>query len=134
MRALLALLPLLAAGGCRTERNSAPPELDQAVLLGLRPTAAWQVEDSGHALGSLVRFEETAPPYRSLFVVRNEHAQDLGRIDARGRAWRDRPHGEPDWVGTGTVAEGVRLILGLERAPQLRSVPLSALGRDPSEG
>jgi hypothetical protein len=135
MRHLLALLPLLLAVGCRTERSSAPPELDEAVLLGLHPTGAWEVEtEGGHAVGSVVCFEEASPPYRRLFVVRNRHAQDLGRIDARGRAWRDRPHREPDWVGTGTVAEGVGLILGLDRPARLRAVPLSALGRDPSEG
>ena len=134
MRRLLALLPLFLATGCRTERNSAPPELDEAVLLGLHPTGAWQVEAAGQAVGSVVCFEEESPPYRRLFVVRNQHAQDLGRIDARGRAWRDRPHREPDWVGTGTVAEGVRLILGLDRPPLLRAVPLSALGHDPSDG
>jgi hypothetical protein len=45
--------------------------------------------------------------------VQNVLQQELGRIDGLGRAWRHEPHErEPLWVGTGTVIEGARAILG----------------------
>lgn len=127
VRRLVPCLALLALSACRTERSSAPPELDQAVVLGLSPERAWEVRSGARRVGSVVRFVEATPPHRVLLVVRNEHAQDLGRIDGKGRAWRERPHREPEWLGTGTVAEGVGLILGLERSPDLVEVPLAAL-------
>jgi hypothetical protein len=47
--------------------------------------------------------------------VRNVWNQELGRVDADGRAWRYRPHGDqPLWLGTGPVADGVFAILGLD--------------------
>lgn len=131
LRALLfpGLIALGSLGsGCRFDQSSAPPELDEAWVLGLEATRAWRVESGGEALGSVVRFRETTPPHRVLFAVRNVHDQDMGRIDAKGRAWRERPHREPEWAGTGTVANGVRLILGLSEEPELHELPLAALG------
>ena len=58
--------------------------------------------------------------------MRNPWQQELGTIDAQGRAWRFVPHErEARWVGTGTLAEGARAILA-EAAPveaALRSSP-----------
>lgn len=127
--ALLGLLVGLVTLGpaCRVSRSSAPPELDDAHPLGLEPTRAWRVKSEGEVVGSVIRFRETTPPHRVLFMVRNVHFQDMGRIDAKGRTWRERPHQEPDWVGTGTVAAGIRLILGLPEEPELVEVPLEDL-------
>lgn len=133
MRSLLVLLVLGLLAACRTERSSAPPAPDDAILHGLVPRASWEVLAAGAAAGSIVCFEETVAPHRRLFVVRNTYSQDVGRIDANGRAWRDHPHREPEWVGAGTLAEGARLILGLRAPVILREVPLETLSGSADE-
>lgn len=132
-RGALVLGLLLLGPSCRVHRSSAPPELDDASVLGLEATRAWRVESDGKTVGSVVHFRETTPPHRVLFAVRNVHDQDVGRIDAKGRAWRERPHQEPDWVGTGTVVNGIRLILGLPEEPELHELPLEALRTSQSD-
>lgn len=78
--------------------------------------AAWDVIDDGRVVGAVLRFErDVAPGAESelIYVVRNEHGQDLGLVDALGRAWRKRPHAPDEAVGAGTLEAGVRRILAV---------------------
>lgn len=112
MRAGLLLLSLLA--GCRFTAQSSPVGLDQAVLRPAPATKSWTVRHDLRPIGSLVRYEEATGQQRHFFVVRNDRDQDLGTIDDAGRAWRFRPHVDPELIGTGTVEDGVAGILGVE--------------------
>ena len=72
--------------------------------------------DAGAELGFVLRFEASEDG-RCFHSVRNEWNQELGLVDAEGRAWRYRPHAsEPEWLGTGTVGEGAGRILGATAA------------------
>ncbi len=114
MRKLLAVTLLLTTLSCTTTAEEAPVGLDQAVVRATPATATWVAQSGKRKVGSVVRYQEAAGPRRHLFGVRNIHDQDLGLIDASGRAWRLRPHGEPELLGTGTVLEGACRILGVE--------------------
>jgi hypothetical protein len=77
--------------------------------------AAWDVVVDARVVGAVLRFEGEATPGADtelLYVVRNEHGQDLGLIDALGRAWRKRPHAPDESLGAGTLEAGARRILG----------------------
>lgn len=74
---------------------------------------AWTARVGLRDVGSVVRYQEAIGGRRHLFSVRNVHDQDLGFVDAKGRAWRLRPHQEPTLLGSGTVAEGAARILGV---------------------
>lgn len=72
----------------------------------------WEIRAGDDVVGELVFFEAHGPMQDSVFVVRNCWHQDLGMIDALGRAYRYMPHQrEPAWVGTGTIAQGAENIL-----------------------
>ncbi|MCP3916348.1 MAG: hypothetical protein GY711_12395 [bacterium] len=119
------MVGLALAAGCTTTYESAPPGVDGAIIHQAPATDAWHIVVDGVAAGVLVRFEEPDTA-RFLYSVRNEHNQDLGLIDADGRAFRFRPHGEPEWISTGTVLEGALEILGAS-AGELAPVPLTEL-------
>jgi hypothetical protein len=106
----------LALAACRTERSSSPPGLAAAQPILLDVARSWRVLDGGEVLGIVVQFENEprrGQPRSTCFSVQNVLQQELGRIDGLGRAWRHEPHErEPLWVGTGTVIEGARAILG----------------------
>ena len=108
---ILVAASLLAA--CTSTAEQAPVGLEDAVVLPTPAVASWRAEVGLRQVGSVVRYEEAVGPGRHLFSVRNAHDQDLGYIDAVGRAWRLRPHQDPELLGTGTVAEGVARILGM---------------------
>lgn len=115
-RAALALALGLAPalGACTTSTTTREPAgIDRAVLTPVPAVRAWVVLDQGETSGSVVRYAERGLDGRFLYVVRNLWDQDLGVVDELGRAWRRVPHGEDRWIGTGTVAEGVRRILEL---------------------
>ena len=68
------------------------------------------------------------------YMVRNVWHQDLGLIDAYGRAYRYVPHSsDPAWVGSGSVRQGVERILGLAGC-ELSEFPLAAEARPASPG
>jgi hypothetical protein len=49
-------------------------------------------------------------------------------IDLQGRAWRYRPHRrEPEWLGTGTILKGARLVLGGGAASRMVEIGLEKL-------
>jgi hypothetical protein len=114
-RWLLLLLCLAPLAGCRTTTQQAPVGLSEAILLPTPAVRAWTLMADGSRVGSIVRYQEATGPGRHVFAVRNIHDQDLGLIDALGRAWRMRPHAEPDLLGSGTVREGAARILGLDQ-------------------
>ncbi|MDF1799784.1 MAG: hypothetical protein P1V81_11460 [Planctomycetota bacterium] len=89
---------------------------DPTPAIASLPGEAWTVLDATEAeLGFVVRFEEIMPTQataRAFFSVRNPHGQELGLVDELGRAWRYRPHvHDPDWIGTGSITEGISAIL-----------------------
>ena len=89
------------------------PELPAALVSV--PARAWRVEEDGAHVGYCLRFDPSGGSHDSFHSVRNVWNQELGLVDADGRFWRYRPHGdEPLWLGTGAVSQGVFLILGLD--------------------
>ena len=121
-----ALVALLS--GCvvtRTERLSSPEVAPPVVGVN---EASWRVTADGELVGFVRRYSPelggpAAPEeagYGPWYAVQNRWAQELGLIDELGRAWRLRPHSEgPEWVGTGTVAEGVAEVLELDEDLEL---------------
>ncbi len=130
--AVFAALALAAAGaGCRTTVSSSPPGAENAFVTRGEATQAWEVSAGGAAVGFLVRYEELRTG-RVWFSVRNLHQQEAGIVDADGRAWRHRPHEtEPVWIGTGTVRNGIALILGTESETNLADIALDDLAARP---
>ena len=104
---------VLLAGGCIVSERRGPLDSEStAVIRRGVPSRAWRVMAGEREVGCVVFFESTAWPEDSLYVVRNPWQQDLGVIDSKGRAYRYVPHlEEPQWVGTGTVAEGAARVL-----------------------
>lgn len=98
------------------------------------PTRAWEILDGSDVAGLLVFFEALAAVEDSLYVVRNVWHQDLGFVDAYGRAFRYLPHhAEPAWVGSGTVLQGVERILAREKC-KLLEMPFQEPRRPRSPG
>jgi hypothetical protein len=135
IRASLPVASLVAAalavvfGSCRTTRSTQPSGANEAYFVSLSsPDRAWRVAGPERDHGFVVRFREEDHAERTYFSVRNVHLQDLGIVDARGRAYRYRPHQrDPDWVGSGTVLEGARRILDAPEPCRLEEVALGAL-------
>jgi len=111
--AAISAVCLAALVGCRTTSSTTNAIASEAVVSTGTVSGIWQVLDDGRAVGFLVRFEDEGVPERTFFSVRNERHQELGMIDRLGRAFRYRPHErDPEWLGTGTVLDGARRILG----------------------
>lgn len=112
----LALTSLLALAACRTETTEEPAGASLHKVEKLAAERAWQVLDGGKPIGSVVLYVDPDAPADAstqYFSVRNTFQQELGSIDGLGRAWRFSPHQrEARLVGTGTVLEGARKILG----------------------
>lgn len=119
-RHLLAQLFLLfALLGCRTNERTTPLQPEGQSIQRSPVGTHWEVHGPGGALlGHVASFSlSDGEPH---FSVRDPWQQDLGLIDARGRAYRYRPHQEePEWVGTGTILQGVERILGVKGATLL---------------
>ena len=133
--ALPALLALVPLGACRTTETSGPA-LSAAVgeLRVASPSQGWEVRHGSEVVGLVVFFEANGPAEDSLYMVRNVWHQDLGLIDAFGRAYRYVPHhSDPAWVGSGSVRQGVERILGLQGCA-LHEFPLPAESLPASPG
>ncbi|MEZ6016121.1 MAG: hypothetical protein R3F49_13460 [Planctomycetota bacterium] len=110
------------AGGCVQTTTHHPVGAGNGTTLHPVPmVASWDVLEHERTIGSVLRFEATAAhaeraPADSdqafLYIVRNQHGQDIGAVDALGRAWRRRPHAPDEQLGAGTLEAGVRRILG----------------------
>ena len=122
---------LLAAAGCHTTHTEISSQAGTEIVTVTRPVRAWKLEQDGQLRGFVVLF---ADPRRrndtrsQLFSVRNAWHQELGSIDGLGRAWSFVPHQrEAQWMGTGTVLEGARSILGGSNDSVLDECDLSEL-------
>jgi hypothetical protein len=72
--------------------------------------------------------EDPSAPAHHYYSVRNALEQELGSIDAQGRAWRFEVHQrDAHLVATGTLLDGARAILGLGATAQLVDQPLEML-------
>jgi hypothetical protein len=133
---LAVLLPVLVGeSACRTTETSGPA-LSASVgeLRVASPTQGWEVLHGSDVVGLVVFFRANGPAEDSLYMVRNVWHQDLGLIDAFGRAYRYVPHQEdPAWVGSGSVRQGVEHILGLSGCV-LSEFPLAEERRPTSPG
>lgn len=131
VRAPLALFVSLAAvlaPACQTTTEASAANARGGEPVEAHPVEAWEAVSDGRAIGVVVRFEVSSRPEEAWFSVRNPHQQELGLVDTRGRAWRYRPAAaDPDWIGTGTVIEGVAQILSAPIALELYEVPLATL-------
>ena len=124
---LLGGFALATAGACRTTTSESPVAPAVLVITRTLPVRAWEVWADERLQGSVVRYEDPADSTKAYFSVRNREQQELGMIDVQGRTWRYRPHAlEPEWLGTSTVLEGTRRILG-GGAPRLIEVGLDRL-------
>ncbi|MCA9000577.1 MAG: hypothetical protein KDB61_01545 [Planctomycetes bacterium] len=128
-RALLtaSLLGLLLGGSACVSETTSSQDFGDLNARQAAPTACWVAESAGRQVGYLVRFEEGGGAGSVLLSVRNAQNQDLGWIDATGRAWRYRPHEDPEWISTGSTVHGIQGILGLATLPTLQSCELSDL-------
>jgi hypothetical protein len=121
------LLALAPAIGCTTTATTSPAGIGRAVVIEAEPVRAWKLVAADEELGAVVQYE-TADGAGRYFSVRNRAQQELGTIDAQGRAWRFVPHErEALWVATGTLADGARSILSASAAAALVEVPIEAL-------
>lgn len=124
---LLALAALACCpGACRTTIQDHPFAVrDRAVAVRLWPERAFELVEAHEVLGRLVLFQSTTPGGGAFWSVRDPWHHELGMIDELGRIWRYRPHVEdPEWIGTGTVVEGARLVLGVGQGAVLREAAL----------
>ena len=115
-------LASLALGACVTTTVEHPIGAGAIIVERAPATRSWVVWHEGESVGSVIRFQEQTGPQRFLYSVRNEHNQDLGMVDSIGRVWRERPHAEPEWLGTSTVLQGISMILGIAGEIRLEEV------------
>ena len=126
--ALWALIGAPGLGACATTQTVRTTPARIALVTTTEASRCWQVLEGGEPYGWVVRFEGTDGPGHEYYSVRNLHHQELGTLDEQGRAWRFVPHQrEAEWVWTGTVLEGTRLILGLGTDAELEEAPLDEL-------
>ncbi|MFT5199343.1 MAG: hypothetical protein ACI87O_002012 [Planctomycetota bacterium] len=116
----------LLTSGCVSETTSSPDYGDLNARQA-KPQGSWLVWEGSQAMGYVVRFAESGSQGTVLLSVRNGHNQDLGWIDQLGRAWRYRPHADPEWVSTGSTLQGVRDILELGETVRLEACSLTDL-------
>ena len=130
----LLLLPLVCCA-CRTTTTSTPANSDVVEIARTEALQAWELREGTVVLGSVVRYADRARPELAFFGVRDVDGHDLGMIDRQGRAWRYRPHRrEPEWLGTGTILKGARLILGGGAGSALAEIELAELARGNAPG
>lgn len=137
LRAAALIAPLAAFCACRTTHVEEPAGMQLARPAQLEPARAWRVVERGETLGIVVQFEMANDPSSTAhhyYSVRNRLEQELGSIDALGRAWRFEVHQrDARLVATGTLLQGACAILGAGGAAELVEQPLDAL-RDGASG
>lgn len=126
MRAAL-LLPFLLLA-CRSSSTSESVGPQRPVVTRTTAVRAWEMWQQGRCLGSLVRFEDPDDPTRGYYSVRAREGHEIGLVDLQGRAWRYHAHQpEPEWLGTTTVLDGARRILGGTASAELVEVDVAQL-------
>jgi hypothetical protein len=125
-------LGALVLSGCIATTTSRSAIANPAAV-SASPQTSWRVvpaslsiEAQGpRSIGWVVRFLEEGGGRRSFFSVRNLHHQELGLVDTLGRAWKFEPFtNEPNWLGSGSVPDGVSRILSPGSAITLVESPL----------
>jgi hypothetical protein len=123
---------VLLAPACTTTRSVEPAGLANARAQHLSPERSWQLVEHGESRGVVVQFASRAEanaPRSSFFSVQNPRRQELGMIDAQGRAWRYEVHQrEARWLSTGTLLDGARAILGADASAVLVECPVDCAG------
>ena len=127
--------PLLLLGLCAillgcvsTKRERLSFDDGSGAPVHLVPERAWELREGQEVLGHVVLFNAQDDGRRRYYSVRNNWQQELGLVDELGRIWRFRPfEQEPEWMGSGSVVEGARLILDLGPAAALHEVELAGL-------
>jgi hypothetical protein len=117
MRASI-LLGLLAA--C-----AAPAPLPDHAPRPVHELAVWELTEEGQPVGRLLllEIEDPAGPQR-WYRVENRGRQWVGWVSPAGRFWRRVPFAEQEqFVGVYPMAEGLRLLLELERPVAIHAVP-----------
>ena len=98
--------------------------VETPVVRSTKPVEMWNLVTDGVVVGSVVLFASDSDRF---FSVRNEWQQDIGMIDAMGRAFAFVPHQkEAEWVSSGSVVSGAAKILGIDGDSELHEVPLPA--------
>jgi hypothetical protein len=128
------VLTLLVSGAtflaCRTTTSTSPSSTPNAVVTRTTAVRAWEVWSANQCIGSVVRYEDPSDATRAFYSVRNTSQQDLGVVDLEGRAWRYQPHArDAQWLGTGTVVQGVARILDGGETCTLKEVAVESLSR-----
>jgi len=124
----LVLLACLAPAACTTESQSQSAGRKTAIVTRTLPVRGWEVRDDGRLAGSVLLYTEPGHERTGYYSVRNTQGQVLGMVDFEGRAWRYRLHAqELEWLGTGTVVEGVRRILGTSALAILEQAEIDSL-------
>jgi hypothetical protein len=133
---LVALLVPVALGACKVTHETKPLGLDRAIVTRTEPMRAWTLMEDGERLGVIVLYatptssESAEGAGAHYYSVRNGWHQELGTVDALGRTFRHVPHErEAQWIGTGTLLEGARAVLGAGPQAELIEVPIGALER-----
>ncbi len=136
MNSKLCILVLALAAGCHTEHTSEPAGTSLAKVQHLSPIRAWNVNEAKQLIGFVVLFadpERANDPTTQVYSVRNPFHQELGSLDGFGRAYRQVPHQrEATLIGTGTVLEGARKILGAGPGSELVEISLDTLRAVPA--
>jgi len=115
MRALVCLLLALAlAAGCRTTRMARPLTLQTPPeAIRLEAQRAWGVLEDGRRLGTVIEFRPITRVRDPIFSVLDPAGLEMGLVDALGRVWQGPAEGgERLWLGSGTLLEGARRLLG----------------------
>jgi hypothetical protein len=125
---MFALLACLGLPACRSESHSQLAGPKSAIITRALASRCWDVRDDGRLAGSVLLYTDPAQASTGYYSVRNTQGQVLGMVDFQGRSWRYRLHEEqPEWLGTGTVLEGVRRILGTSALCELEPAELAVL-------
>ena len=133
-RIWIAVLALVAA--CHTQHEKEPAGTSTAKIERSFPLRAWKVTEASQVIGSVVLFSDPDrpnDPSTQFYSVRNPFQQELGSLDGFGRAYRFIPHQrEATLLGTGTVLEGARKILGAGPGCALVEISLDTLRAVPA--
>ena len=130
----VASVALLVSGCVIESRVRLHPDSGPVAVTRTEPLRAWNLLDGGRAVGIVILFadpETPQEPSRRYFSVRNMLHQELGSIDALGRAWRFVPHQrEAHMLGASTLVEGASKILDAGPGARLVELPLAELKPD----
>ncbi len=116
----LLLLPLLCAPqvGCVetvTVRQAVPDSVEALVSV---PRQAWRVERGSELVGLVIRFDPAHGDHDRFHSVRNPWNQELGMVDADGRAWRFRTASAGSWGSNRNSASSWRRVWSDSRSAE----------------